>query len=394
MIRGYPARNAGFRPVPERPAPVRPPIPANDNIPGGPQWRSPLPTPANDNARRALRRSFRRAVFRRLTAPVDYYAYARNAYNWARVEGVLGEMPEDVLVSAPGYRKDKDCGRVPNYRGPGLFPNCSGSFIVDSRAPGAAPINESNPTYTFPNRPSTFTLWYSLGWAGNPYASYQHRMLGSQFWTRTSTSGAVPVLTYVPAQAPRYAPAVDPGPWADPFFNPIRWPVVTPRPIPHWAVPHRRADRNAVERTVFGYVSPTQTGTSPRPNNPPLPRPPGRGVRELKAYWRSGLRFLNTFVGPVTEGVDHFNAVYRSVPSAARRRWEYEFWRRNGRWPRLDEKAVWLWRNWRLVRVDAAVANLARNQLQDYLIGRLSRGANQFSARYSWGPGISVGPAL
>lgn len=115
------------------------------------------------------------------------------------------------------------------------------------------------------------------------------------------------------------------------------------------------------------------------------------GTKERKTYIKAPA-VVASAMNAVTETEDFVDAFWDALPDRVKNR---EMARRHGKKPKFQDKAWQVWRYWHEVDLSQAMINLALNEVQDRVIGRMSRAANQNIGRYSRRPvGRTFGPAL
>lgn len=261
----------------------------------------------------------------------------------------------------------------------------------------------------------------SLGHA-EPYPYRYHHYWSHALVNGTATSWGDepawnPLTRMVPAPVPAFfpwpdwMPSVAPG--VTPIGQPYPWPSPFPKPVPFPAVPDQPQQAPNGD-PIRG------PGPSPVPSAPPvLPHPPGRGVKERKVRVHPVLRFaLRHVVGTVTERVDDIMCAIEALPKALRPkpvwvpgpgvqdggelqrprkkgkanyRWTPQGWKHEtGRYraPTVQEDLDALYRHWDKLDVGKFLLCLAKNEIEDAIIGRLGQSVGK---RF---PGIQSGPAL
>lgn len=223
------------------------------------------------------------------------------------------------------------------------------------------------------------------------------------------------------AGSPWWMPAVLPtvNPALLPEALPINRPVAVPKPMPFRAVPYmpvwnpwaptRMPVRGPLPVAAALPHSPWENGVVIRPGVPVKPaapherRPPSRGEKERKPG-RDAKPLVDRIVGPATEATDAIAAVYSALPWSVRQDAYQEcLWGPGG----LGDarKCMSPQRKLRVIydnahRLDMAkvVENLAKNHLEDRVIGELSRRADRNLRGRGWhdrfGRGPTSGPAL
>ena len=209
-------------------------------------------------------------------------------------------------------------------------------------------------------------------------------------------------------------------PAVDPMVLPIGQPVPTPEPIPFRVLPHRQPNPYRVEQSERGYsigsIEDPSLGQSPtyevsskgaqeiKPEHS-YSRPPKRTKERKVKGTRIGGKILSV-VNPFTELLDAVDAIYKALPS------EYKVpfrlpsgkrpRRKNGEWavkynPTPDEKALAIYRAWDKVdsaTVVRAIKNLLTNEVEDRVLGTVSKKAQGINEILGRPVGVQAGPAL
>ena len=234
----------------------------------------------------------------------------------------------------------------------------------------------------------------------------------------TAQVSNVRFYTGSPWWLPSISPAANPA--VNPHALPINVPVTAPKPMPYRSIPYMPVfDPYAPGttplrgplpvRAVALVTSPWSNGVVITPGKPVVPapphvrRPPVRGEKERKPG-RDVKRAIDKIVGPVTEAVDAIDAVYKALPWSVRQEaYQDCLWAPGG----LGDarKCMTPQRKLRVIydnadRLDMAkvVENLAKNHVEDMVIGNLSRRADKNLRDRGWhdrfGRGPTSGPAL
>lgn len=217
--------------------------------------------------------------------------------------------------------------------------------------------------------------------------------------------------------SPWWMPAVEPlvSPAVNPHALPINVPVTRPNPMPYRSVPYMPVfDPYAPGTTPLRgplparaiSPSPWRNGIVVRPGKPTKPapehvrRPPVRGERERKPG-PEVKRAIDKIVGPTTEAVDAIAAVYDALPWSVRKQAYRECLAGGGTGRECmtpQRKLEVVYENYDRLDMQKVVENLAKNEIEDRLIGELSRRAEKNLRDRGWhdrfGRGPTTGPAL
>lgn len=118
---------------------------------------------------------------------------------------------------------------------------------------------------------------------------------------------------------------------------------------------------------------------------------PPAGTRERKSIVQLPSVVARAF-NAVTETGDAVESFYDALPDRIKNR---ERARRHGKDPKLVDQMSLVYRYWYEVDLQQAVINLITNQIEDYVIGKLSKRANRINRRMGGRPvGVTFGPAL
>lgn len=238
-----------------------------------------------------------------------------------------------------------------------------------------------------------------------------NRYIQQYVYRRPVTGDPVEEGWYVPpGQAPYYWPdELDdegPVPWDWPEALPIRKPAAPPVPPPWRAIPARSPgfDRT-VQRTVRGHqrrvTGRAQANRSVRLRPDAEARPqlqrfvPRRPARARTRERKVAMRLAGTMavlVNAVTEGVDFTDALFDALPEGCRR---HKSGSRAGQHIITPQgKAHALWDCFAQLDLVSALENIALNQLEDWLLGKVGQRAGQAARDLGFdGPGIQTGPA-
>lgn len=228
-----------------------------------------------------------------------------------------------------------------------------------------------------------------------------YRLDAIRLWRRPAPGPARPWIMPMPDP---WAPP-DIIPTIAPQFSPVRAPGVTPQPAPlPWRFRNHgglASQRSYGPRYQSGYASglnqrpdvviaPSGVTTSP-------PKPPGQTNRprrkERKHTLKSAAGGALAVVGVVTEGLDMLNAFFNALPDGIKRR----LFHANGR-KHLSpqQKLAAVYKHFDSLQTSDVLLNIVSDQLEDFVIGSLARGAGKHSGKWigNRGPGLLVGPAL
>lgn len=293
----------------------------------------------------------------------------------------------------PGYNLVRDCGGGGFYSYLEGHPACHGEFIIDSALPFP------------PNfRPSVIYSWQiNRGAESPPYPeSYVYASPGA-YWEDVAYFPPYPPNPKLIRNENSYEVTENvPYEWWYPFHRPGFQP--RPRPIPVPLIPGRppptlpedrevgpaprpRTQPRSGEGPTWGFDPRSPGVPTPRPDapSPPAPPPPRTRERKVHAYSRAGVALQ--LVNVTTETVDVIEAFYMGLPWNIRRHLP-----RN---PTPQDQAYYVFRYFRHLDVETVLMNLATNEVEDRLIGELSRGNRHWSRRQIGRlVGFQFGPAL
>lgn len=178
-------------------------------------------------------------------------------------------------------------------------------------------------------------------------------------------------------------------PMADPMRQPIGQPNPGPRPIPYTVLPYRVLNPDLVEQSEWGNRELPEAATDPlakpalvpgtaiiavaeRPMTiaPPsggLPREPRFREKERKKQWSNNpvYRMFAKVAHTFTESQDFVREIYRALPDNRRYCGTYD--------TICQAEAIYRYAD--ELDIQDAVVNLLLNQFEDFVIGKLSRGA-------------------
>lgn len=213
-----------------------------------------------------------------------------------------------------------------------------------------------------------------------------------------------------------------------------------PAPTPYWAIPYRVSpslpngapsrgqpsadpllDPVGVAATSYEVVTEYAPGRAPVTTHrviPAIRQPPPKDTKERK-FIVAVRGIVDVIANIVTESVDGLDAIWESIPEALRpgMHWKSGYKNAAGKWvkthtdpgngpgkwvrhwnPSPQEKAEWIYNHYNDVDVKDALENIAKNEIQDSLIG----GANKRVTK-AWQPwyrrsrrmhGFGTGPIL
>lgn len=325
----------------------------------------------------------------------------------------------------PGSGWSKSTGCTGSGGNTGMLPTYYDTVVDDRYYPneycGPRPASDAGPVKVYLGVGVWFIPIGSLGHAAPYEFRYHHLWTHALINPHPGSWGDVPSMNPFKSVVP--APVANPYPWPDwmpsvapgvtPIGQPYPWPSPFPAPVPYPVVPSKP--------NVAPNGDPIRgPGPSPAPSAPPsLPRPPGRNTKERKARLHPLLRWsLRHVVGTVTERVDDVMCAVSALPARLRPkpvwvpgdmgqpggelqhprkrgkagyRWTPKGWSRERghyRAPTVQEDLEALYRHWDELDVEKFLLCLAKNEVEDAIIGRLG------SAVKKRLPGIASGPAL
>lgn len=390
-----------------------PPRPANDN------WRRPPPA-ANDNgprlwnrktsplphwnkglAKQVAKKIGKTIVHSLIPDPIEEvgnlgidYArwYAGNAWPSTWPDPVGNVMPQNPPAGWLRFRCDP-----PRYVHGG--PRSGTGSCLTLQAPPVAPAKVGDP-YTLSAAQNYFH------WANN-YLAFGSvpRWRSVYIWGRNGQPGEVKGKMI--AHRPFYAPWFVPGllPWVDPMSTPLGLPSADPVAPPYRAIPAKRVNpyRSSTERSSWGPRTLRVEGVRLRPYQMAVGRvsvrvdargvhqgpvraaaharmPPRRGEREAKPRFGGPLAHaLHNALGKVTEAMDWVNALWWALPD------EY---RTKGFTNSLD-KAKDIFLHLDKMRWDVAAKNIILMEIQDRVIGKISKTASSGPRKYGLDFGVT-----
>lgn len=383
------ARRPAFKSVPRS---VRPPRPANENV--------PKPWGENSFATNSmLRRSAGRAatallgltrIGARLNPYINFALLAWDFYEWYHA------------------RNGQDAGF--DMTGWTLYdPGCSG------RTSAVGPIARQYTgcvwlAYNYGNYPPGIT--YQTTYYACAFADAMAPWPGSGTYQRGAHTGtwhapvspmpqvpywkdALPELWW-PASYPRVHPSIDP------MGLPIGEPVPTTRPLPWRVLPLRGPNPWRVEQSSRGYDLPKAldprgqagptweiTADAVRQIKPQHRlRPAPKGTKERKSRFISGkfARPIEKIIGPITESQDWVKCFWDALPARYREGWH--------KMPAIPEALRILYKNFDHVDLQKAGENMIKNELEDYAFGKAGQRLGKFAREWNLPRGLQLGPAL
>lgn len=324
-----------------------------------------FPVPANRNGRGGGGGFYGNRFWRK----ASYLGFGLTAYEIWRASQTK------IVWNNGGWTKVSECGSLPvNYIQSGSVTFCPApSFIT---YPNTFP---AIPAQTVPASWLSYSEQYII-----PHPTLTG--LGVQTHLRSFTR---PV-----GNVQRPGPQIDPAPrpWYPPQFIPPGDPVPvakTPLKMPDWPTPEgSKSGQPAAQPqrapAPAGNRTPAQTNVSR----------PGRRVRERKGRLRRGLAAVVNIAFIATEVIDAVDSIYDALPKKLRsdlRRDRILSGERIGNLP-PHEKAAAIWEYWDQIDIGQAILNLAQNQIEDYFVGRLTGGADQFLRTIgNTGGGLALG---
>lgn len=369
-------------PTPYRPQ-TRPPF-ANDNAPpaandNNPRMQSQRWAPRIPRALRPFQFAFRRLLW-----PVTALDLAGQA---GILDGLLN-FAFGQRLHAPGYTLSKDCGPGSGMTTGLGFPYCGNFFLSQT------------PSQALASRPQVFWTWLPTL---NPSV-----WKAGQEWTRVDVIGDNPA--YLPRIVPFAPPRPGPGYW--PQLDPLPYPGLRPMPRPV-TPPYRALPRLPVNPLPEGPSrgndpTPTtsrdprrrqswrfQPGERPEdrddPNTRPRPRPrrarKRKKERKFHVYQNRYVRIARSVYNVVSEYDDFLDALYTALPK--------KIIAQNGGYSAPPQrKSMTVYRYFHMVDMKQALINLGINQVEDFVIGKVAKGAIPTNERMGRPVGIQFGPAL
>lgn len=370
-------------------------VPANDNS---------LPVPANDNF------AGRDAAFKKVARRMPRIPWNR----------AVPYLPWAMWL-AWWYANGRLAGMVTNYNGlthlrdcPTLASPTLRHFNIAAPNHGTPPvlgscINWSSAASANLPRKGWAILMYTMGQSLTPGPGGQPRYDEiSDYWSDAAFAGGNPF--------PNLGPIMDPlegmSPLPRPGFGRMTpWPGIAVSP--GWPSEGSTGGQPAGGHVGVGVSPPVVIGTSPSTGKPitnpaswPTRRPPGRGVKERKLHVAVNGTRIGRLLGGYTEFVDLENALWDALPQRFRSKLPKSYassvksFAPNG----LDSRVTWikfrdLYRHWDEVDLAKALKNVARNEMGDFVVGRVNkklqkawRKNNPLARRSVVGP--TTGPAI
>lgn len=387
-----------------------PPQAANDNIvAANDNIVDLLPDEQRKQLTRRLINEIERQAVRRLAPKLVPYANALSLaydayefYEWATRKGDVGE-PVFMRVprSVPDFRswewQAKHDWPDPNYvqyppNRPGFVTywadsphNVQYAFELSRLAGHAATISDQSLT--------AFGAVYDLGpYLGHPH---QYRMENPEVWVDTVAGDAwyETTVLYDPASE---VPVLNPVQWRQ-----ARWESDAGEDDPAKDNEPYRAQDERPNEWALSWGSP-DVAPGPAPVNHASTKPP-KGTKERKFIANARGRIAELF-GAMTEWEDFIRALWGALPKKYRTGY-YKLHGKNGtvyykrrRKAGLPEMQRDLWKHFDALDFNDAVWNVAMNQLQDALIGKLGkaqqRAARDWLAKMGRPVGFGTGPGM
>ena len=261
-------------------------------------------------------------------------------------------QPTGYIGRFNGLNNGNSCG-LPLQASPGV--NTFANYYVDPNAPTADRTWIVCKLSGTLNRRTYATVYWERGVPGTTIGGspYPFSRQDARFVPDVQTPANPNILRNLPSPAPAVAPRLP----ADAIIDRIA---------------SRTRTRGAV-RTGGGGRPPGRTV----PTKPGPPSPPKSGQKERKGL--STMRRLLGLLDAISEGAEVVDAVYEALPEKTKKQWDCSGGRglidSAGQYgiDKADCKLMALWHNWHKVDIDKAVRNIIANQLQDRVIGDLSR---------------------
>lgn len=271
--------------------------------------------------------------------------------------------------------------------------------------------------YPMPLTPGSYGVWTT------EVDGYQFHAQHSAWYVRPGFSGTelqVFDITTLPMPQPALDPLPAPYPGLSPFPKPVPWvlipnrvpnPTLSPTEQSQWGygtgtvlepTALQVADDTLLHRTTIvvpasgpAVTMPPGFGTVPRDTTHP-------GVKERKVIITVAAKSLAGIAANIiTETNDGLEAIWESIPEAERPGMKYS--KKKKKYVRVwnpppQYKAKWIYDHYDKVNVHDAVENIAKNEVQDSLIG----GANKRVTK-AWQPwykrarrfgGFGIGPVM
>lgn len=371
---------------------------ARPRVPGGRSAGSPAPRPpalpripnpvypapgipANDNARRLLARAMARAAGRLGARALPLLGSALllyELYQWYFQPGGIEdyEICNTWPPTASGF-----CG----------LGNGDGQERYASTASCAASVgcwvgNNTDPAQ-IGFKPNFIRSGPNRGlFGGGRYNSHETT------WQRVGNPAGLPQLKpEVNIPVPQQTPISDPSPLdpppvpsAVPWIDPLAIPIGAPQPQP-WTAPVPAIPARPVEPIGDPSANPEAParGPGPRPRVRGRRRPgearevaprtgrrqqpsrraqPPRGEKQRKLIGQLPPGFLSRFINGTTEAADWIDCVWKALPRS---------YRRGPHTP--QQKLQDIYDGWENLNVQLALVNCFREQVEDYIFGRIGR---------------------
>ena len=198
---------------------------------------------------------------------------------------------------------------------------------------------------------------------------HTHSLLGvpryaaTEYWWWDTTVSPVPSGRPLRNPAPRFRPA---RPVIDPNDLPIYWPVPLPVPIPTVLVPTLLDDP----------IGSTRNNGDTVPVSPPR-RPPPPATKEVKLRAITGVvAIAQKAMHATTELLDHIDSFHDALPDSKKARPKFIKglgWRKAS--PQDKVRAVM--QNFDALDWNEVIKNVAKNELEDRILGRANAGADR-----------------
>jgi len=345
------------------------------------------PTPANDN---------RYVGFSRVGRGLITRAFRQQAYNLAVRSGgglaknfgyITGVVNRSVNMMGDNYFPGIGCGGAGRVANSDLIGPCGADpvpFTGGGSPADSPPLGNYVASWEFDHGPDELGYnWWTL-----------------KAWQWYGAGYGPPVIAANESHT-QVVPRAEAWPELSPYVMPLpgslRDARRAPRPIPFAALPYRRLPSPQTNSEMSGQTSNIRPRTTPKPGVAPtvvalpgspvvrreLPRdnryPPGKGTKEMKAKFRNGglARLGRMVVDNVTEGLDLLDAMWGSIPSWRRGQYVDNFKQRHGKLPGVQDRLLFVYRNVQYMDPAKFARNLLENQIEDAIIGRLHKGANQ-----------------
>lgn len=366
-------RRTPNRAKPPRPAndPMQPPDPANDNDPPG--------TPPGRRRRPPLRPYVPPHIRRLNLQRLNRWQNAWDAYNDGRssLEAISSVFTRFNYAVNAGL----NCG--PGVQAMNAAWTACGPELAVANSAGRRVNTNTTPVF----------VWGPIVRPHN-VVDFSWRARGIRYDRGTGYARAAqsPAWNYGPLGRWSVQPRTQPQPLPGEPQVPV-----TPRPLNPHVNPNPNPGGNPV-----GRYSPNQGyDAEPRPNQwdrrvagvrqfprtePHVDRPSPPGDRERKVRVPRQIMWLLHRAHDISEGLDFLEALYDALPKQYRTSFSGRT-RNNARigankpYATPFDKARDLYRNWDKVDLPLAIKNIAKNAVEDAVLGRLNSGSDRFSNR-------------